>query len=67
MNIWKSSSVGYCVVSEKHIPHNMLSSHYFGNARQRLTWGWGYVGMTCDLNKNKLYTLSIDFPIVPDE
>ena len=41
INVWKTSSVGYYVLSEKHIPHNVLCSGYFGNVRQRLTWGVG--------------------------
>ena len=29
MNIWETSWVSYCVIFEKHIPHNMLFSGYF--------------------------------------
>ena len=31
--------MSYCVVFEKHIPRNMLSSYYFRNKRQNLTRG----------------------------
>ena len=35
-NILNTFWLNYCVVSEKHIPHNMLSWGYFRNGRQ--TW-----------------------------
>ena len=46
----KTSWASYCVVSEKHIPRNMLSLGYFRNGRQNLTMG--YVGtIFMDLSK----------------